>query len=330
MTELVQLEPPSRRRHSDRPPWLRIRYRHSPELERVQGLVRDLSLNTVCESAGCPNLGECWSRGTATFMIGGKVCTRRCGFCDVETARPRALEPEEPRRVAEAIQSLGLRFAVVTAVARDDVRDGGAGHFAATLEAIRERAPFCRVEVLIPDFKGSEWALRTVLDAAPDVLNHNVETVERLQRRVRPQAKYARSLQVLANARKIQPDVPTKTGIMLGLGETPDEVRQTLVDIRAQGCELLTIGQYLSPSPRHLPVERYVPPDEFEAWAGEARNLGFTDVASSPLVRSSYRAEQLAAAARPAMDRNVSGVVPAVDRHGTLPILPVRPPKFSA
>ena len=264
-------------------------------------------------------------------MIGGNLCTRRCGFCDVQTARPGPLDPEEPRRVAEAIRALGLRFAVVTAVARDDVRDGGAAHFAQTLEAIHTLVPGCRVEVLIPDFKGSEWALRTVLDADPDVLNHNVETVERLQRRVRPQAQYRRSLEVLAHARRIRPDIPTKTGIMLGLGETREEIRQTLVDVRAQACELLTIGQYLRPSPAHLPIERYVTPEEFEAWAEEARRLGFKDVASGPLVRSSYRAERLAASARPDKGPERSGrPVGSVDRDASPPIIPRRLPKFSA
>jgi lipoic acid synthetase len=231
-------------------------------------------------------------------MIGGNLCTRRCGFCDVATGRPDPLDAGEPVRVAEAIAALGLRFAVVTAVARDDVKDGGASHFAATLQAIRELAPSCRVEVLIPDFKGSAEALATVLEAGPDVLNHNVETVERLQRRVRPQARYERSLGVLAASRRLRPDVPTKTGIMLGLGEEEEEVLRTLADIRGQGCELLTIGQYLSPGPAHLPVARHVTPGEFEAWGREARRLGFREVASGPLVRSSYRAERLAAAAR--------------------------------
>jgi lipoic acid synthetase len=281
-----------------RPPWLRVRFRQTPELERVQGLVHDLRLHTVCQSAGCPNLSECWSRGTATIMIGGNLCTRRCGFCDVATGRPAPLDAGEPRRVAEAIAALDLRFAVITAVARDDVKDGGAGHFAATLRAIHEVAPSCRIEVLIPDFKGSEEALATVLEAGPDVLNHNVETVERLQRKVRPQARYERSLGVLAAARRLYPDVPTKTGIMLGLGEEGEEVRRALADIRGQGCELLTIGQYLCPGPGHLPVARHVTPEEFEAWEQEARRLGFREVASGPLVRSSYRAERLAAAVR--------------------------------
>jgi lipoic acid synthetase len=299
MSDLLQIGGAPKRRHAERPEWFRIRYRQTPELERVRGLVRDLGLHTVCASAACPNLSECWSAGTATFMIGGDLCTRRCGFCDVKTARPEPLDPEEPRKVAEAVRALGLRFAVLTAVARDDVSDGGAGQFAATLRAIRELTPGCAVEVLVPDFKGSEEALRAVLDAEPDVLNHNVETVARLQRRVRPQAKYDRSLGVLATSRRLRPDIPTKTGIMLGLGETPEEVRTTLGDIRRQGCELLTIGQYLRPSPAHLPVERYVPPEEFARWEEESRALGFQEVASGPLVRSSYRAEQLLRAALP-------------------------------
>jgi lipoic acid synthetase len=227
-------------------------------------------------------------------MLGGNLCTRRCGFCDVPTGRPAPLDPDEPRRVADAIAALGLRFAVVTAVARDDVPDGGAAHFAATVAAIRERAGGCRVELLIPDFKGSEAALATVLDSGPDVLNHNVETVERLQRAVRPQAKYRRSLGVLETASRLRPEVPIKTGIMLGLGEADPEVSQTLADIRATGCALLTIGQYLRPGPEHLPVARYVTPSEFEAWERHARALGFREVASGPLVRSSYHAERLA------------------------------------
>jgi lipoyl synthase len=285
----------SARRH-ERPGWLRVRYRATPELERVQELVNDLELHTVCQSAACPNLGECWSRGTATFMLGGNRCTRSCGFCDVVTARPRPLDPAEPERVADAVRALGLRFAVITAVARDDLEDGGAAHFADTLRAIRERAPGCRVEVLIPDFKGSEDALLRVLDAGPDVLNHNIETVERLQRRVRPQAKYPRSLALLRRAHELRPAIPTKTGIMLGLGESAEEIEQTLRDVVAQDCRLLTIGQYLRPSPKHLAVERWVPPEEFEHWRARALDLGFAEVASGPLVRSSYRAEELARA----------------------------------
>ncbi len=294
MSDLIQIDGSPARRHPERPPWLRVRYRPSEEIDRLRALVREQDLHTVCESAACPNLPECWSRGTATFMLGGNLCTRRCGFCDVPTGRPAPLDPDEPRRVADAIAALGLRFAVVTAVARDDVPDGGAAHFAATVGAIRERGRGCRVELLIPDFKGSEAALATVLDAGPDVLNHNVETVERLQRVVRPQAKYRRSLGVLETARRLGPGIPTKTGIMLGLGESDAEVGDTLADIRATGCELLTLGQYLRPGPEHLPVARYVPPSEFEAWERHARELGFREVASGPLVRSSYHAERLA------------------------------------
>ncbi len=282
---------PRRARH---PPWLRVRYRQTPQLTHLRELVREQKLNTVCQAAACPNLGECWARGTATFMIGGNLCTRACGFCDVQTGRPAPLDLDEPARVGAAVRALGLRFAVVTAVARDDLADGGAEHFARTIAAIRAEAPDCRVEVLIPDLKGSLPALQTVVDASPDVLNHNLETVERLQRPVRKAGRYARSLEVLSNAQRLRPDIPTKTGIMLGLGERPEEVRQTLVDILAHGCELLTIGQYLRPSPQHLAVERFVTPEEFQSWADEARALGFHRVASGPLVRSSYHAEELA------------------------------------
>lgn len=301
MSARVQIEgSPARgkdvgRRRADRPSWLKIRYRPSPELERLQQLVRSQSLHTVCESAACPNLSECWSRGTATFMLGGDTCTRRCGFCDVKTGRPPPLDAGEPARVAETIARLGLRFAVITAVARDDVADGGAAHFAATLEALHRAAPECRAEVLVPDFRGSRAALRVVLEARPDVLNHNLETVERLQRRVRPQGRYDRSLELLARSREIAPDIPTKTGLMLGLGETREEIEQALRDVARQGCGLLTLGQYLQPHDHHLPVERWVTPDEFDHWARVARELGLAEVASGPLVRSSYRAEQLAA-----------------------------------
>ncbi len=278
----------------EKPPWLRVRMRITPEFEQVARIVREHELNTVCYSAACPNLGECWSRGTATFMIGGNVCTRRCGFCDVLTGRPDALDPEEPARVAEAVEKLGLAFAVVTCVARDDLRDGGAGQMAATVRAIRERAPGTGVEVLIADYKGSEEALRSVLDAGPDVLNHNLETVERLQRAVRLAGRYDRSLAVLRRSSELRPDIPTKSGLMLGLGERDAEIDQALVDLRAAGVSLLTLGQYLRPSPDHLPVDRYVSPEDFDAWAERARDIGFQDVAAGPLVRSSYHAERLA------------------------------------
>jgi len=278
----------------DRPPWLRVRVRATPELDRLRALVRERRLHTVCQSAACPNLYECWARGTATFMIGGNTCTRRCGFCDVQTGRPAALDPGEPLRVAEAVAELGLRFAVVTCVARDDLADGGAGQMAATVRAIRERCPGTGIEVLIADYGGSEAALATVLDAGPDVLNHNLETVERLQRRVRPAARYGRSLWVLRRAAELRPDIPTKSGLMLGLGEADDEVEGALRDLRGAGVGLLTLGQYLRPSPDHLPVERFVAPEAFRAWAERARALGFDEVAAGPLVRSSYRAERLA------------------------------------
>ncbi|HVP31007.1 MAG TPA: lipoyl synthase [Myxococcota bacterium] len=277
-----------------RPDWLRVRIRSTPEFESVVKIVSEQKLHTVCSSAACPNLGECWARGTATFMIGGNLCTRRCGFCDVATARPAPLDPGEPERVAEAVAALGLRFAVVTAVARDDLADGGSAQMAATIEAIRRRCPGTGIEVLIPDYKGREDDLRRVLDAGPDVLNHNLETVARLQRRVRPAAKYERSLAVLQRAGELRPDVPTKSGLMLGLGEEDGELVQALADLRAAGVSLLTLGQYLRPSPAHLPVARWVPPAEFDAWGERARALGFHDVASGPLVRSSYHAEQLA------------------------------------
>ena len=289
-----------------RPPWLRVRYQQTPELDRLLDLVKTERLNTVCQSAACPNLGECWAHGTATFMIGGNLCTRACGFCDVATGRPRPLDPDEPARVAHAIAELGLRYAVVTAVARDDLADGGAVHFAKTIAAIRAGAPGCKIEVLIPDFKGEQSALETVLAASPDVLNHNLETVERLQREVRKAGRFDRSLGLLATAHRLRPDIPTKTGLMLGLGETEPEIRAALVAIRAHDCRLLTIGQYLAPSAGHLPVARWVTPAEFDAWAAEARALGFDEVFSGPLVRSSYRAEKLAAA----LDREATALNP--------------------
>jgi lipoic acid synthetase len=278
---------------SGRPPWLRVRLRQTPEFEAVARTVRERGLHTVCFSAACPNLGECWGRGTATFMIGGNRCTRRCGFCDVATGRPAPLDPGEPDRVAEAVAELGLAFAVVTCVARDDLPDGGAGQMAATVRAIRRRCPDTGVEVLIADYKGEESSLRRVLEARPDVLNHNLETVERLQHAVRPAARYERSLALLRRARELCPEIPTKSGLMLGLGERDDEIGRALSDLRAAGVSLLTIGQYLRPSPAHLAVARLVPPAEFDAWGRRARELGF-DVASGPLVRSSYHAEKLA------------------------------------
>lgn len=277
-----------------KPPWLKVRVRLDETYDAVSRTVSDQRLHTVCHSAACPNKGECWSRGTATFMIGGSTCTRRCGFCDVQTGRPAPLDPGEPARVAQAVSELGLNFAVVTCVARDDLPDGGAAQMAATVREIRSRCPGTGIEVLIADYKGDEDALRAVLDASPDVLNHNLETVERLQRQVRLAGRYDRSLGVLRRAGELRPEIPTKSGMMLGLGERDEEVDQALVDLREAGVELLTLGQYLRPSPRHLAVERWVPPEEFDAWAARARTLGFSEVASGPLVRSSYHAEKLA------------------------------------
>ena len=273
-----------------RPDWLRVRLPVGDNYNDLKQLMRSKSLHTVCEEARCPNMGECWANRTATFMILGSVCTRSCGFCAVATGRPMPLDWEEPRRVAEAVTQMGLNHVVVTSVDRDELHDGGATLFAATIRWIRRLNPTCAVEVLTPDFKGSRDALKVVMDALPDVFNHNVETVPRLYRRVRPQAVYERSLDVLAWAKEMRPDKPTKTGFMLGLGETHDEIVETMRDIKARDVDILTIGQYLRPSPQHLPIERYVPPDEFREYARIGREMGFRNVYSGPLVRSSYHA----------------------------------------
>lgn len=257
----------------------------------MRQLAEDLKLHTVCESAACPNVGECWNRRTATFMILGNVCTRRCGFCAVQKGAPLAVDYDEPKRVAEAVKTLSLRYAVITSVNRDDRKDGGAELFALTIEEIRKAVPGCRVEVLIPDFQGSHNALKTVMDARPDVLNHNTETVPRLYRQVRLGARYSRSLDILAHARTLSPDTPTKSGLMLGLGETREEVLQVMEDLRAHSVDILTLGQYLSPSPRHLPVLRYVPPEEFDEYRRIGESMGYGHVESGPLVRSSYHAD---------------------------------------
>ena len=279
---------------SARPPWVRVRVPATPESEQVRRTLAEQKLHTVCHSASCPNLGECWARGTATFMIGGDRCTRRCGFCAVTTARPDDLDPEEPNRVAQAVSELGLRFVVITCVARDDLEDGGAGQMAATIRAIHDRCPGTGVEVLISDYGGDEAALAVVLDASPQVLNHNIETVERLQRRVRPAAGYRRSLSLLRRAAELRSDIPTKSGLMLGLGERDEEIEATLRDLREAAVTLLTLGQYLRPSADQPPVDRYLSPEEFASWRRRALALGFRDVVSGPLVRSSYRAEALA------------------------------------
>ncbi len=275
-----------------RPPWLKVRFRPSEEYEHVRRAVREGGLHTVCEEARCPNIGECWGRGTATFMILGDICTRSCGFCAVKTGRPVALDTDEPRRVALAVLRMGLRHAVITSVNRDELPDGGAGIFAETIRWIRRLSPETTVEVLIPDFKGDRAALEAVMRAGPDVLNHNVETVPRLYRTVRPQARYERSLEVLRRAKEIDPQVVTKSGLMVGLGEERDELIRVFCDLRAAGVDVLTVGQYLRPTPHHLPVARYWTPEEFEELRQEAAALGFRHVEAGPLVRSSYHADE--------------------------------------
>lgn len=281
------------------PSWLRAKSGHWERVHGMRVLLAGSRLHTVCEEARCPNQGECWTRGTATFMLLGETCTRSCGFCAVATGRPAPPDPDEPRHVAEASCRLGLKFVVVTSVARDDLKDGGAGHFAATVRAIRERNPEARIEVLVPDFKGDPDSIRLVVESRPTVFNHNLETVERLTRRVRIQARYSRSLDVLRIA-KAQGQPVTKTGIMLGLGETEEEVLALLRDARGTGCDILTIGQYLQPTKQHLPVVEYVHPDRFKAYEAAAYALGFTSVFSGPLVRSSYHAEAVADVSAPA------------------------------
>jgi lipoic acid synthetase len=273
-----------------RPAWLRAPAPVGPEYRDLKSLVDGLRLHTVCESAACPNIGECWNHRTATFMILGNVCTRRCGFCNVQKGVPLEVDMDEPRRVAEACATLGLRYAVITSVDRDDRKDGGAGLFAATICAIRERIAGCKVEVLIPDFQGSKESLAVVMDATPDVLNHNVETVPRLYHEVRIGARYERSLQLLQWAKQMRPEIPTKSGVMVGLGEETSEVLGVLRDLRAHGVEIATIGQYLRPTPSHLPVLRYVPPEEFAMYREQGLKMGFSHIESGPLVRSSYHA----------------------------------------
>ena len=292
--ELMQIEAtPSGSIPRRLPPWLRAKAGHWERVHDMKVLLTGSRLHTVCEEARCPNQGECWTRGTATFMLLGETCTRSCGFCAVATGRPAPPDPEEPRHVGEASRRLGLTFVVVTSVARDDLPDGGAGHFAATVRAIRDASPGTKVEVLVPDFKGDRDSIRTVVESRPTVFNHNLETVERLTKRVRIQARYQRSLAVLRTAKEVGQPV-TKTGVMLGLGETEQEVLTLLRDARAAGCDILTIGQYLQPTKQHLPVAEFVHPDRFRAFEEAAYGLGFTSVFSGPLVRSSYHAELVA------------------------------------
>jgi lipoic acid synthetase len=282
---LVSITPQLRR-----PAWLRAPAPVGENYRELKRLVADLQLHTVCESAACPNVGECWNRRTATFMILGNVCTRRCGFCAVQKGAPLEVDYDEPRRVAEACAALGLKYAVITSVNRDDRKDGGAELFARTIEAIRERIPGCKVEVLVPDFQGSHAAMEIVMNAHPDVLNHNIETVPRLYRQVRLGARYERSLEMLAYAKRLRPFIPTKSGLMAGLGETRDEVLSVIRDLRRHQVDILTVGQYLRPTQKHLPVIRYVPQEEFDEYKTFGYELGFGHVESGPLVRSSYHA----------------------------------------
>lgn len=277
-------------RKGSRPEWLKAPAPVGDHYRDLKGLVSRLKLHTVCESAACPNIGECWNQRTATFMILGNVCTRRCGFCNVQKGAPLEVDFDEPNRVAEAVEALRLRFAVVTSVNRDDRKDGGATQFADTIRAIRSRVPSCKVEVLVPDFQGKKSSMDIVVDAAPDVLNHNTETVPRLYRNVRLGASYERSLEMLAYVKEKNPAIPTKSGLMVGLGETLDEVKAVLRDLRQSKVDIITIGQYLRPTPNHLPVIRHVHPAEFRELKDEGMALGFQHVESGPLVRSSYHA----------------------------------------
>lgn len=273
-----------------KPAWLKAKLPTGPRYMELRALVDTHKLHTVCQSAQCPNMGECWTRGTATVMILGNICTRSCTFCAVQTGRPTELDLGEPARVAEAIFKMGLKHAVITSVARDDLKDGGASVWAATIRAVRYKNPNTAIEVLIPDFRGSLENLDTVLDAKPDILNHNMETVERLQRPIRKTAQYERSLWVLAHAKKR--NFTTKSGIMLGIGEKKEEIEQVMQDLRKVDCNILTIGQYLQPTNKHTPIDRWVPPDEFEHWKQFGLSLGFGVVESGPLVRSSYHADE--------------------------------------
>ena len=290
-----------------KPEWLKVRFPTGPNYGRLRDLMRSKDLHTVCEEARCPNIGDCWNRGTATFMILGDTCTRSCGFCAVKTGRPVTVDTGEPRRVALAIQQMELRHAVITSVNRDELADGGAAIFAETIRWTRTLSPDTTIEVLIPDFKGDPEALATVLAAKPDILNHNTETVPRLYREVRPQAVYERSLELLRRAKEIAPGVRTKSGVMLGLGETREELLPVFADLAAQGVDILTVGQYLRPTPTHLPVVRYWRPEEFAELKERAMEMGFAHVESGPLVRSSYHAEEQAG-----VDQRLSGQAAAI------------------
>ncbi|HUK24158.1 MAG TPA: lipoyl synthase [Terriglobales bacterium] len=298
--QLVQIElrPPARQ---PKPQWLRARAPVGENFHNLKKLARGLGLHTVCESAQCPNIGECWNHHTATFMLLGEICTRRCGFCAVPKGKPGPLDWDEPRRVAQAVATLGLKHAVITSVNRDDDNLGGARVFAETIRQVRRAAPGCRVEVLIPDFQGLEEPLRTVLEARPDILNHNTETVPRLYRAVRSGARYGRTLDLLQNARRFSPQMVTKSGVMVGLGETMTELVEVFRDLGGRGVDILTVGQYLRPSRDHLPIARFYTPEEFLYLKEEALRFGFRHVESGPLVRSSYHAHEQAEATAPGL-----------------------------
>ncbi|MGC4084529.1 MAG: lipoyl synthase [Vicinamibacterales bacterium] len=292
MSRVIPLVPEQPR--LPKPDWLKVKAPGSPSYLRLKSIMRDLNLHTVCEEARCPNIGECWNHGTATFMILGDVCTRACSYCAVSHGRPAPVDTAEPERVAHAIQQLDLNYVVITSVDRDDLKDGGASIFAGVITETRKRLPNCRIEVLIPDFKGEEAPLRTVLEARPDILNHNTETVPRLYRMARSGGRYSRTLELLDRSRRIAPDVPTKTGLMVGLGEERDELLKVFADLRDVGCQILTIGQYLRPTQAHTPMVRYYTPDEFRELKQIALGMGFVHVESGPLVRSSYHAHETA------------------------------------
>jgi len=279
-----------------KPQWIRAKAPTSPEVSRLKSVLREHRLHTVCEEASCPNLGECFSHGTATFMIMGDICTRRCPFCDVAHGRPGVLDAEEPANLAKTIAAMGLRYVVITSVDRDDLRDGGAGHFKVCIEAVRMQSPHTKIEILVPDFRGrADTALEILGQTPPDVFNHNLETIPRLYKAVRPGADYPGSLALLRRFKESHPHVPTKSGLMLGLGESVEEIQEVIRDLREHGCDMLTLGQYLQPSRHHLPVVRYATPDEFAALGEWAKGLGFVNVASGPMVRSSYHADLQAA-----------------------------------
>ncbi|MEJ1296076.1 MAG: lipoyl synthase [Candidatus Sedimenticola sp. (ex Thyasira tokunagai)] len=275
-----------------KPSWIRVKYHGGSEVTRIKKILRESKLSSVCEEAACPNLGECFNHGTATFMIMGDICTRRCPFCDVAHGKPKPLDPQEPAQLAEAVSAMQLKYVVITSVDRDDLRDGGAGHYAECIAALRERNPDTRIEILVPDFRGREAvALEAISQFPPDVFNHNLETIPRLYLQARPGADYQDSLQLLQQFKQSHPEVQTKSGLMLGLGETLEEVEEVMLELRRHGCNMLTLGQYLQPSKEHLPVSRFVTPQEFDQLRERGEEMGFSSVASGPMVRSSYHAD---------------------------------------